>query len=77
MREVEHFLPLYSSVRRWKDRRVTFSQPEDRTNESRVAELRRYIQTQQEHHARISFEDELRKLAQKHRIAVDEKYLLG
>jgi transcription antitermination factor NusG len=22
MREVEHFLPLYSSVRRWKDRRV-------------------------------------------------------
>ncbi len=22
MREVEHFLPLYSSVRRWRDRRV-------------------------------------------------------
>jgi|GEM_PF-4081212 len=42
-----------------------------------VAELRRYIQTQQEHHARISFEDELRKLAQKHRIAFAEKYLLG
>jgi transcription antitermination factor NusG len=26
-REVEHFLPLYSSVRRWKDRRVTLELP--------------------------------------------------
>src|ERR1700675_35642 len=26
-REVEHFLPLYSSVRRWKDRRVRLSLP--------------------------------------------------
>jgi transcription antitermination factor NusG len=27
MREVEHFLPMYSSVRRWKDRRVTLDLP--------------------------------------------------
>jgi len=27
MREVERFLPLYSSVRRWKDRRVTLDLP--------------------------------------------------
>ncbi len=27
MREVEHFLPIYSSVRRWKDRRVTLDLP--------------------------------------------------
>lgn len=27
MRRVEHFLPLYSSVRRWKDRRVTLDLP--------------------------------------------------
>jgi transcription antitermination factor NusG len=27
MRAVEHFLPLYSSVRRWKDRRVTLELP--------------------------------------------------
>src|ERR1700687_5026638 len=27
MREVEHFLPLYSSVRRWKDRRVELDLP--------------------------------------------------
>ena len=27
MREFEHFLPLYSSVRRWKDRRVQLEVP--------------------------------------------------
>src|SRR5438270_7010797 len=27
VREVEHFLPLYVSVRRWKDRRVTLDLP--------------------------------------------------
>ena len=27
IREVEHFLPLYSSVRRWNDRRVTLELP--------------------------------------------------
>ena len=27
VRGVEHFLPLYSSVRRWKDRRVTLEMP--------------------------------------------------
>src|SRR6267378_5227000 len=27
VRAVEHFLPLYSSVRRWKDRRVTLDLP--------------------------------------------------
>src|SRR5258708_20616469 len=26
-RDVEHFLPMYSSVRRWKDRRVTLDLP--------------------------------------------------
>jgi transcription antitermination factor NusG len=27
LRDVEHFLPLYASVRRWKDRRVTLQMP--------------------------------------------------
>jgi len=27
VRDIEHFLPLYSSVRRWKDRRVTLRLP--------------------------------------------------
>ena len=27
LRDVEHFLPLYASLRRWKDRRVTLQMP--------------------------------------------------
>jgi REP element-mobilizing transposase RayT len=46
-------------------------------SESRVDEVRRYIRTQKKHHARISFQDELVRLLKKHRIAFDEKYLLG
>lgn len=46
-------------------------------SESRVAELHRYIQTQEEHHARVSFREELIALLKKHRIAYDERYLLG
>jgi REP element-mobilizing transposase RayT len=46
-------------------------------SESRVAEVRRYIQRQAEHHARISFRDELVALVEKHRIAWDERYFLG
>src|SRR4028118_1103488 len=46
-------------------------------SESRVDEVRRYIRTQKEHHARISFQDELVRLLKKHRITFDEKYLLG
>jgi hypothetical protein len=46
-------------------------------SESRVDEVRRYIRAQKEHHARISFQDELVSLLKKHRIAFDEKYLLG
>jgi REP element-mobilizing transposase RayT len=46
-------------------------------SESRAAEVCRYIQSQQEHHTRISFRDELMKLLKKHRIPFDEKYFLG
>ena len=46
-------------------------------SESRVAEVPRYIQRQAEHHARISFRDELAALVKKHRIAWDERYFLG
>lgn len=46
-------------------------------SESRVDEVRRYIRVQKKHHARISFQDELVRLLKKHRIAFDEKYLLG
>jgi putative transposase len=46
-------------------------------SESQVAEVRRYIQTQEQHHARISFKDELIALLKKNRIEYDERYLLG
>lgn len=46
-------------------------------SESQVPRVRRYIQTQEEHHARVSFRDELVELLNRHRIAFDERYLLG
>jgi putative transposase len=45
-------------------------------SESRAATVRRYIQGQAEHHARLSFKDELITLLHKHRIAFEERYLL-
>ena len=35
-----------------------------------------YIERQEEHHKKMSFEDELKKLLEKHGIAYDPKYLL-
>lgn len=46
-------------------------------SESLASRVRRYIQGQEEHHARVSFRDELIALLKKHRIPYDEKYLLG
>jgi REP element-mobilizing transposase RayT len=46
-------------------------------SESLASRVRRYIRGQQEHHARVSFRDELIALLKKHRIPYDEKFLLG
>ncbi len=46
-------------------------------SESQVRKLRQYIQTQESHHAKISFRDELITLLKKHGIEYDERYLLG
>jgi putative transposase len=46
-------------------------------SESLANRVRRYIRGQEEHHARVSFRDELIALLKKHRIPYDEKYLLG
>ena len=46
-------------------------------SESQVPRVQRYIQTQEEHHARVSFRDELVELLNRHGIAFDERYLLG
>jgi putative transposase len=42
-----------------------------------VEKVRGYIGTQEEHHKRVSFKDELIVLLQRHRIPYDERYLLG
>jgi putative transposase len=45
-------------------------------SESQVAAVRRYIRSQAEHHARLSFKDELIALLRRHRIEFEERYLL-
>jgi REP element-mobilizing transposase RayT len=46
-------------------------------SESQVSKVRKYIQTQEAHHAKVSFKDELISLLKKHGIEYDERYLLG
>lgn len=46
-------------------------------SESQVRKVRSYIQTQERHHAKVSFRSELITLLKKHGIEYDEKYLLG
>jgi REP-associated tyrosine transposase len=46
-------------------------------SESLVPKVRKYIRTQEEHHKKVSFKDELIALLKKHRIPFDERYLLG
>ena len=43
---------------------------------SHIASVQRYIQTQEKHHARRSFKDELIALLRKHEIEFDERYIL-
>lgn len=45
-------------------------------SESLVKKVRNYIRTQEEHHRRVSFKEELIALLRKHRIPYDERYLL-
>lgn len=46
-------------------------------SESQLSRVRKYIQTQEAHHARISFKDELIALLTRQGIEYDERYLLG
>ncbi len=43
--------------------------------QSKVEEVRKYIQNQAEHHRRITFQDELRTLFKRHGIEFDERYV--
>lgn len=54
----------------WQDGYAAFS-----VSESQVAPVRRYIQDQESHHSRRSFQDEFRSLLDKHGIEYEERYL--
>ena len=41
---------------------------------SMLGEVRRYIQNQQDHHQRMSFQDEFRELCRRHGLELDERY---
>lgn len=44
-------------------------------SQSRVDDVRRYIENQREHHRKISFQDELREMFRKHGVEFDERYV--
>jgi putative transposase len=44
-------------------------------SESQVERVRRYIRNQEEHHRKISFEEEFKALLNAHHIAFDEAHL--
>jgi putative transposase len=44
-------------------------------SQSQSTAVRRHITRQEAHHCRVSFQDELRTLLDRHRIAYDERYL--
>ena len=46
-------------------------------SESNVEAVRRYIQNQEAHHAKLSFKDEFRQLLVRHGIEFDERYLFA
>ncbi len=43
-------------------------------SESNVALVRKYIEDQELHHKKTSFQDEFRRLCEKHEIGIDERY---
>ena len=46
-------------------------------SESLVKKVQSYIRSQEEHHRKVSFKEELIALLKRHRIPYDERYLLG
>jgi putative transposase len=42
---------------------------------SQVDQVRRYIQTQPEHHRKVSFQDELRSILKRYEMRYDERYV--
>ena len=44
-------------------------------SQSNLDEVRRYIANQEEHHRKVSFQDEVRALFRRHQLEWDERYL--
>jgi REP element-mobilizing transposase RayT len=44
-------------------------------SESQRERVQRYIESQEEHHRRLSFQDEFRQILKKHKIEFDERYV--
>jgi len=44
-------------------------------SKSNVEQVQKYIANQEEHHQKVSFQDELRRLLHKHGVEFDERYL--
>ena len=44
-------------------------------SESNLTAVRKYIEDQEEHHRKISFQDEFRKLCKWHNLEIDERYV--
>ena len=57
---------------RWQQGYAAFS-----VSQSNIEAVRRYIRNQEQHHRKISFEDEFRTLLRRHGIEFDERYVFG
>ena len=44
-------------------------------SESRIPEVRRHIENQEEHHRTMTFQEEFRKLCKLHNLEIDERYV--
>ena len=44
-------------------------------SESNIPRVRDYIENQEEHHKKMTFQDEFRKLCKRHNIEIDERYV--
>lgn len=66
--------------KRWPDRK-TFAWQSGYTafsvSKSHAGQVRKYIATQQEHHRKLSFEEEVLAFLKRHAIAYDPRFVLG
>ncbi len=42
-----------------------------------VADVKRYIENQEERHKRMTFQEEFRRICERHGVEIDERYVWG